>query len=57
MRLKIRKILTEELIDAVKYRDKIIKKHGKYYYQKRISRGIIEVVGEKVEENLNIKTV
>ena len=53
LRLGRRKILKEEVIDAIKFSDKIIKKHSKYYYQKKLNRGTIEVVVEKNENNLN----
>ena len=42
-RIVKRKVLKEEVIDAIKYPDKTIKKHGKYYFQKRLERGTIEV--------------
>ena len=56
-RITKRKLLKEEVIDAVQYPDKIIKKHGKYFYQKRISRGTIEVVCERTEKSLNVITI
>lgn len=46
-RLKKRKITEEEVKEAVKYPDKLLKKQGKYYVQKNISRASIEVVNEK----------
>ncbi|MBS3166497.1 DUF4258 domain-containing protein [Candidatus Woesearchaeota archaeon] len=57
LRLKRRKILPEEVMDAVKYPEKTIKKQGKYYYQKKLNRGMIEIVCEKTENSLNIITV
>ncbi|MBW3019596.1 DUF4258 domain-containing protein [Candidatus Woesearchaeota archaeon] len=55
-RLKTRRILEQEVIDAIQYPDKIIKKCGLYFYRKRLSRGIIEVVVERTSF-LNIITV
>lgn len=52
-----RKLSKEEVIGAIKSPDKTIKKHGKYYYQKRISQMTIEVVCEKTEKSLNVITV
>lgn len=56
-RLQRRKLLREEVIEAIRYPDITIKRQGKYYYQKRISRGQIEVVCEKTEKGLNVITV
>lgn len=57
LRLKKRKLSKQEVTKAVRFPDKTIKKHGKYYYQKRLERGIIEVVAEITEDNLNIITI
>lgn len=46
-----RKILKEEIIEAINKPDKTIKKHGKYYFQKKLERGIIEICCEKTEKN------
>jgi len=56
-RIKKRKILKQEIIDAIKYSDKIIKKHGKYYYQKKLDRGSIEICCEKTENNIKVITI
>ena len=56
-RLSKRRLLQEEVIDAIHFPDKTLKKHGKYYYQKNLSRGIIEVVCEKTEKGLNVITL
>jgi len=40
-RIEKRKILEQEVIDAIEYPDKTIKKHGKYYFQKRLERRTI----------------
>jgi hypothetical protein len=56
-RTKKRKLLKVEVLDAIKHPDKTIKKHGKYYYQKKLDRGTIEVVVEKTEKNLNVVTI
>ena len=56
-RIEKRKLLKQEVLDAIKYPDKTIKKHEKYYYQKKLGRGIIEIVTEKTESNLNVITM
>ena len=56
-RIEKRKILEEEVIDAINYPDKTIKRHNKYYFQKRLNRGIIEVSCEKTESLINVITV
>ncbi|MBI2649948.1 DUF4258 domain-containing protein [Candidatus Woesearchaeota archaeon] len=56
-RIEKRKILEQEVIDAIKHPDKTIKRHDKYYFQKRLERGTIEVSCEKTERIINIITV
>ena len=56
-RVKIRKITKPEVLDTIRFPDKTMKKHGKYYYQKQLERGTIEVVVEKSGKNLNIITI
>jgi len=56
-RLKQRGIAKEEVIDAVKHPDFIIRKYNKYFLQKKLERGMIEVCCEKTEKNINIITV
>lgn len=56
-RLTKRKILRGEVLDAIKYPDIILKKYGKYYYQKQLNRGAIEIVCEKIGKSLNIITL
>ncbi len=56
-RLRKRKILQEEVIDTIKLPDKTIKKHGKYYYQKKLDRGFIEICCEKTEKNIKVVTL
>ena len=43
-RLKKRKITEDEVIQAIKSPDKLTKIDGKYYVQKNIGRGNIEVI-------------
>lgn len=45
-KIKRRSFLREEILDVIKYPDKILKKHEKYYFQKKIERGNIEIVCE-----------
>ena len=56
-RIKKRKLLKEEVIDTICYPDKTLKTQGKYYYQKKLNRGMIEVVTEKTESNINVITI
>ncbi len=56
-RIKLRKILREEVIDAINNPDNTLKKHGKHYYQKKLDRGTIEVCCEKTERNIKVITV
>lgn len=56
-RLVKRKILEQELLDILTYPDKIEKKHGKYYFQKRLERGRIELVCEKRENHIKVITL
>ena len=46
------KLLKEEIIEAIQHPDKTIKKQGKYFYQKRTSRGTIEVICERTEDTV-----
>lgn len=43
-RIRKRKINEEEVIDIIRYPEKILKREGKYYAQKNIGRAKIEVV-------------
>lgn len=56
-RLAKRKILDNELMDIMTCPDKIVKKQGKYYFQKRLERGKIEVVTEKTENHIKVITI
>lgn len=56
-RLERRKILREEVVDAIKHPDKIIKKQQKYYYQKRLNRGTIEISCERTERDIKVITI
>ncbi len=55
-RIRKRKIKKEEVIDAIDYPDKIHKLEGKYYSQKDLRRGKIEVVYQK-DKYINVITV
>lgn len=46
--IKERKLKIDEIINAIKHPDKSDYEQGKYYSQKDIGRGIIEIVYEKV---------
>lgn len=51
-----RRIAQDEVVEAVKRPDRTLKKHGKYYAQKDIGRGIIEVPYERTERYIRIIT-
>lgn len=55
--MKKRGLLQEEVVDAVKFPDKAIKKHEKLFCQKDLGRGVIEVVCEKRGKHLKIITL
>ncbi len=46
-RIKRRKLTEDEILNTIKYPEKIDKREGKYYAKKNIGRGKIEVVYEK----------
>ncbi|MDP7324269.1 MAG: DUF4258 domain-containing protein [Candidatus Woesearchaeota archaeon] len=56
-KLQRRKILNEELMDALHFPGKITKRHGKYFFQKDIGRGKIEACCEKTTKRLKVLTV
>ncbi len=56
-RVKNRGIPKQEVIDSIKYPDRTIKKHGMYYFQKRLAIGPAEVVCEKKGKILKVITV
>lgn len=56
-RLERRKFLKTEIIEAIKFPDKITKKYGKYYYQKTVERGKVEIVCKKTEKHIKVITL
>jgi hypothetical protein len=56
-RMEKRRVLREEIIEGIIYPDNTLKKHGKYYFQKQLDRGIIEICCEKTERIIKIITV
>jgi hypothetical protein len=56
-RMNTRGLLKQEALDAIRCPDNTIKKYGKYYFQKKLDRGTIEVCCEKTENNINVITV
>ena len=56
-RIERRKLTKEEILEAIRYPSKTLKKHEKYYAQKNIRRGTIEVVYKKTEKYIKIITV
>jgi len=55
-RIEKRKILLEEVNEAISFPDKVIKKHEKYYYQKKFKRGTIEVPCIRTERHIKVLT-
>ncbi len=56
-RIQMRRLTEEEVIEAIRHPDRVIKKYGNYYAQKNIGRGTIEVPYEKTEKYIRIITV
>ena len=56
-RCEKRKILKEEVIDAVRRPDKTIRKEDKHFYRKKTRHGVIEVCTDRIESYIRIKTV
>jgi len=56
-RLQRRGILKEEVIYIINFPDIVLKKHGKYFFQKKLHGGTIEVVTEKDENFLYVITL
>ena len=55
-RIKRRKLTEDEILNTIKYPEKIDKREVKYYAKKNIGRGKIEVVYEK-DKYIKIITV
>lgn len=55
-RIKKRKIAEQDIVDAINKPDSTIKRLGKYYFQKKLERGTIEVCCER-ERNIKVITV
>jgi hypothetical protein len=56
-RMKLRGLLASEAAEAIKHPDKTIRKYGKYFFQKKLDRGLIELCCEKTENHIKIITV
>ena len=56
-RLERRKFSKSEIIEAIKFPDKILKKHRMHYYQKKLERGKVEIVCEKTEKHIKVITL
>ncbi len=56
-RMKQRGITKQNVLDTIKYPDFVLKKHGKFYAQKNIGTGILEVPYEKTTKYIKIITV
>ena len=55
--IKKRNLTEQKIIESIKFPDKIIKKHDKFYYVKDLDRGTIEIVCEKTANNIKVITV
>ena len=55
--LGIRNIFEEEVIEAIRFPLFVTKKHGKYFYKKKLHRGTIEACCEVIENNIKVITV
>ncbi len=53
-RLEERKLLREDIAEAVRFPERVSKRCGLYYFQKKISRGRIEAVCEKTRTHLKV---
>jgi len=56
-RIEKRKILEQEVIETIKFPDKTLKRNDRYYFQKRLERGTIEVSCEETERIIKVITV
>ncbi|MBI4148094.1 DUF4258 domain-containing protein [Candidatus Woesearchaeota archaeon] len=56
-RIRRRKILEQEVFDAVHFPDMIIKRFGKYNYTKKLARGTIEVICAQTETHIKVVTI
>ncbi len=56
-RIHTRHLFLEEVVDAIRHPDRITKKQGMLYLQKRLNRGTIEIVCEKRENHIRAITV
>lgn len=52
-----RKLTEQEIIDSIRNADNTVKKHGKYYYQKRLERGSIEIACEQEQSILKVISI
>jgi len=56
-KLEKRKIIEDEAINTIKYPEKLYKREGKYYAQKDIVRGKIEVIYTKEDKYIKVITI
>ncbi|MBI2130974.1 DUF4258 domain-containing protein [Candidatus Woesearchaeota archaeon] len=55
-KIERRRFMKDEIIESIKFPDITIKKHGKYYYQKTLERGKVEIVCERTEKHIKVIT-
>ncbi len=56
-RIKKRNLTKQEVIESINYPNNTFKKHAKYYFNKKLERGIIEICCEKTENNIKVITI
>ena len=55
-RMEKRKIMEIDVLDAIHYPERIYRKDNKYFFQRAVERGCIEVCCEKKENNIKVIT-
>jgi len=57
LRIRTRNICKGDVFETLKYPDKTIKRYGKYYFQKKLETGTIEICCERKEKIIKVITV
>ena len=56
-KMERREIFEEEVFQVIRYPEKIKKRYGLYYFQKKLQRGLLEVCCERTASYINIITL
>ncbi len=56
-RIRGRGMFKEDVLLAIRNPDNTVRKYDKYYFQKRLPNGILEVCCDKIENNIKVITV